>query len=126
MTGIEDRLWNWGAVMRVGRHKGHCFSAEHWYVRERAAIDDWEERRVPKMMPLQVLDADVVEAAWRSIPEKKQKQVLKLTYVNQAPPRFICLRIGIRDDRNNESYKNFLAQAESVISGILMPKRAAA
>jgi hypothetical protein len=115
---IEDRLENWGLVMRVRRYPGRCRSIEHKYVPEKIVGDSWETKRTPKPF-IDQLDAIEVETAWRDLATRKQKNLLSLHYVYRAPPAFICRHVGIQQARDHRYFVENLKLAQWAIEQAL-------
>lgn len=114
---IEERLENWGRVMRDKYTPHRCRSIEGRYVPERIVGEAWEARRQPKTIP-DVLDAFAVEDAWRRVTSRHQK-VLKFHYIWQASPAFICRRLSLPQDRENVGFLLELGRAQRAIRYIL-------
>ena len=115
---IEDRLENWGQVLRDRYFPHRCRSIEGRYVPERVVGDAWESKRKPKP-DLDLLDAFRVEAAWREVQPRILKNLLSLHYIRQAPMAFICRRTGIAYDRHGTQYQIELQRAQRAIAELL-------
>lgn len=82
LDSLEARLKNWGRHFRNRFHKGHCYSVEGRY-RSPQEWGDWENGLpLPSPMPaVDVLDACLIEDAWRLMDNRKLKKLLALHYV---------------------------------------------
>jgi hypothetical protein len=82
---IEGRLNNWGRWAGTGAGggpHGHCASAEHRYVAEKLGEDEQAIHRT--VMPVDALDAEIVERAITKIPCKRSRRFLVESYVYQV------------------------------------------
>lgn len=81
---IEGRLNNWGrwANNGVGFGGGHCASAEYRYVAERLGEDEQAVHRTT--MPVDALDAELVERAVTKLECQRSKKFLVDSYVHQV------------------------------------------
>ena len=115
---LTPRLENWGLCLRDDHwHRGHCRSIEHKYSPERG-LEALEAKREPKPY-LDYRDAEIVEAAWRKVSDRKQQQVLRLVYIWRAPSHFVCRRLRIVNDKNGIAFRLELGRAERAIGRLL-------
>ena len=90
---LDDRLMNWGRWARVGIKLGQCGSAEGNY---RSNWRQWVELKdINLSEEIDAFDAEEVEAAWRTLPNRERK-VLKFHYIKRMPLVMIAQRCGIK------------------------------
>ena len=84
LAKIEARLNNWGrwAFSGSGGGKGHCCSAEYRYVPEKLGDGEQAVHRTP--MPVDALDAELVEEAVTRMTNARARLFLKEVYVYQV------------------------------------------
>jgi hypothetical protein len=82
MKLLEERLDNWGLVVRDGLHFSHCASVEYRYQPERG--ESFEARRNPGPV-LDVADGWLVERAWKLLGKAHHRWLLKLHFVRKMP-----------------------------------------
>lgn len=137
MTDLEARLENWGFVMRdpkryttleneAGKQlvyytEGRCRSIESSYIRENN-FEDLETRRTPSSM-FDRRDAEVVESAWRMIPQSTFKQILRMHYVRKDPFRLTCRELKIEQSKDFRQYRDVLHQARQALDAALQSEK---
>lgn len=95
MSVMDQRCWNWGRWAGGGGlgAPGCCGSAERRYVPPR---DDSEVRRERiSRIPVDILDAEVVEAAIVNLQDRRSRRFLVLHYVQHAERTFVCQRLRL-------------------------------
>lgn len=99
LDSLEARLRNWGRHFRNRFHKGHCYSLEGRY-RSPQEWGDWENGLpLPSPMPsVDVLDACLIEDAWRSMDNRQLKKLLALYYVYRRSPKRIRIAVRLSGD----------------------------
>ena len=123
---FEDRLDNWGRVVRLPKFQaGVCAQWARWYV----SIRNSESSRYdPVDAPItkDELDGWKIEAAWASMPNHVHKWVLKYSEVWRMSPEQIQVRICKNHGANLRGRNMALALAEArrSISKILSEREA--
>ena len=83
LAKIEGRLNNWGRwAFSSGGGGGHCASAEYRYVPEKLGEDEQAVHRTP--MPVDAVDAELVEEAVTRMTNARARLFLKEAYVYQV------------------------------------------
>ena len=117
---IDLRLQNWGRCVREVPHFGHCFSIEYRYkappqppmsvvlaewLYERGMCsakdvqDAYQSRTMARYEAPDRRDGETIEKAWRTVPNKSCKAILKLWYVKRRQPAYIARRLRVDFDR---------------------------
>lgn len=90
---LDDRLRNWARWARTSRRLETCGSAEKAY---RAPWRQWLKlAEIEHTSPIDVLDAESIEAAWVLI-DYKARMLLKYHYVRRMPIMYLCQRLRIK------------------------------
>lgn len=88
MADILARLENWGRYYRPYYVYQTCGSAEGNF---RSNWRQWVPLgEIPNSEPMDVLDAQKVEIAWKSMELQKQKEVLRYYFIYRAKPHVIA------------------------------------
>lgn len=111
-----DRLHNWGRYCRASWHPQSCGSAEKFYRPPPVETADEDKRRAPRH-PVDSLDAQRVESAWRRLP-MVLRLTLKWIYVYPVHPRIAERKAQIP----RGSYESSRQRAECEIFLILSRK----
>lgn len=94
LAKTEDRLWNWGRWARQNdQAPGRCASAEGRYLPPRLAEGETAAHRTP--MPIDVLDAELIERAVVAIPHHRSRKYLVLRYVRRFDRELLRRRVRL-------------------------------
>ncbi|MCA8328493.1 hypothetical protein [Burkholderia cepacia] len=102
---FDERLENWARAQRYGR--GHVESAV-----AKIYFPNAGGRAIESSVD--VADAHCVELAWRNLPYRQDKELLRMYYIHNMRPIVICRRLRIRV-RPNSHFDEALAQARRAI-----------
>lgn len=91
---IVKRLENWGRYYRPYYVYKTCGSAEGDF---RSNWRQWVPlNEIPNPEPMDVLDAQEIEDAWKTMVSTKQKEVLRYYFIYQAKPHIIARKARCR------------------------------
>lgn len=111
---LEGRLNNWGRwAFSAGGGRGHCLSVEHRYLPPKLAEGEQAAHRTP--MPVDMLDAEVVEKAVTTLPCVTARRFLIKVYVYRSCPPAICRQFRLAVDLfEGFHYRNVMLVAQQL------------
>lgn len=118
--GIEQRLDNWGRVVRDPRTQPQCCAS---WAKLATALRDAEKGIVAEpSMPRDVHDGWLVERAWQKINDPIAKRLLQYYYVHQFPPEIVCRILVRKFGASHHTLKHWkvrLAKAHSIAAHVI-------
>jgi hypothetical protein len=85
-------------------------------MRARLGEDEEEDRRRPRIKT-DVVDACKVERAWSTMPQGRDKEVLRLFYaLKVTDPWRLCRYVGVRNRRDMQPFFSLIYSAQLAIS----------
>lgn len=117
---IEDRLNNWGRVVRDPRWQPQCCAS---WARVATALRDAAERQAEiPLLPRDIEDGWRVERAWQRIQDPLAKRLLQYHYVHRMEAEMVC-RVLVRKygaaPNTLRHWETRLAKAQRVMMHVL-------
>ena len=116
MSDILDRIHNWARAFRPGYVIQTCGSAEGNYRsnwRQWVALQD-----IPHSEPIDLIDAQRVETAWKGMVSRKHKEALRHHFIYQCPNYVVARKARCKVWQVQELLGNAIGSLNYLLQGI--------